>query len=267
MPVANGNRANSDRVQLLAVHGNGGGGFRFSLLRRSLNAGETGEPEVVLHPITLPGFEGTPLPTDASIRGFADAVQHEAEELRRTAPTERVVVLGHGIGGSIVHDLLSRNPSVFDGAILHAPVGANLDRRLFPRLMSTRPVRTAVRSIISSWPAQQIGSRVLFGGRRPAFARRFLAEYRRCEAFSPMFDILTADWFDSMSPVATPTILLWGAGDRVLNASHVPVFEEKFTQVRTVIEPDWGHFPMIEDPESYGKRLAELTLELLADDQ
>jgi pimeloyl-ACP methyl ester carboxylesterase len=63
-----------------------------------------------------------------------------------TAP----VVLGHEIGGSIALDLASRQPNSMRGLILHAPVGADLDTRLFPKIMSTRPVREIIRRLISA---------------------------------------------------------------------------------------------------------------------
>lgn len=252
-------------VHIIAVHGNGGGSFRFRLLPHLLREASGSSPEVLLTPITLPGFEGMPLPPNPDMGTFVDAIAHEVADLRRRRPHDRVVLLGHGIGGSIVLDAISHRVVQPHGAILHAPVGARLERRLFPRLMRPRPVREAVRLAIGSRLAGAVGPRILFRGSVPrAYVKRFLAEYRRCDAFSVMFDLLTPRWFDELSIAETPTALLWGSEDRVLRSEHVAAFQSKLADQRTVIVDRWGHFPMIEQPLDYAARIADLACELVA---
>jgi pimeloyl-ACP methyl ester carboxylesterase len=233
-------------ITVIAVHGNGGGASRWALLPRPL------APDVALHAVTLPGFEGRPLPDGpVTMATFADALR----AVVRAAPRPRVV-LGHGIGGSIALDALGGAGAEIDGIILHAPVGARLDTRAFPRLMAAPPVRRAVRLGISSLPARLVGRLVLFRSAPPGTADRFLREYRRCEAFEPMFDLLTAEWFAGLEPVAVPGLLLWGSRDRVLDVDHLADFQRLVPRATRHVEPGWGHFPMLDEPDGYAAVVA-----------
>lgn len=235
-------------ITVIAVHGNGGGASRWSLLPRPL------APDVALRAVTLPGFEGRPLPAGpVTMATFTDALLDAV----RTAPRPRVV-LGHGIGGSIALDALGDAPDDADGIVLHAPVGARLDSRRFPRVMAAPMVRRAVRLGISSLPARLVGRAVLFRSAPRGTADRFLREYRRCAAFEPMFDLLTADWFARLRPVDLPGLLLWGSRDRVVDADHLPDFQRLVRRATWHVEPGWGHFPMLDDPDRYAAVVARL---------
>jgi len=240
-------------VTVVAVHGNGGGAFRFSLLPRPLASG------VELHAVTLPGFEGVPLPPGpVTVATFADALAAELATIEGPR-----VVLGHGIGGSIALDALGRHRDIAEGLILHAPVGARLDERLFPRVMSTPIVRRVVQWGISALPTRLIAGRLLFRGTPAGFTDRFLAEYRRCEAFGPMFDILTAEWFDALTPLDLPATVLWGEHDRVLGSDQATEIEALVPRAERVVVPGWGHFPMIDDADDYATRIADLAQTML----
>lgn len=241
-------------ITVVAVHGNGGGAFRFSLMPRPLADG------VDLHAVTLPGFEGVPLPQGpVTVATFADALAAELAMIEGPR-----IVLGHGIGGSIALDALGRHEGIAEGLILHAPVGARLDERLFPRIMSTPVMRRIVQWGISARPTRIIAARLLFRGTPAGFTDRFLAEYRRCAAFGPMFDILTAEWFDALTPLDLPATVLWGEHDRVLGSDQADEIEALVPGAERVVVPGWGHFPMIDDPADYAAHIAELATALLA---
>ena len=180
-------------------------------------------------------------------------------------PGEPIVVLGHGIGGSIALDLASRRPDTMDGLILHAPVGADLDTRLFPRVMSTKPVRELLRRMVAARPLRPIWRKLFF----PIGAPRedtdvFFEGYRDCEAFGQMFEIIDVDWFRSLEPVTEiPVVLLWGEHDRVLKSGQTEGIAAKTPDAETVIEPGWDHFPMLEQPEEYARVIATLAADLV----
>ena len=60
------------------------------------------------------------------------------------------IIYGTGIGGSFVLEFLSRYPDLVQGAILHSPVGSNLDKRLFPKVMKLKYISYIVKKILSS---------------------------------------------------------------------------------------------------------------------
>jgi pimeloyl-ACP methyl ester carboxylesterase len=49
--------------------------------------------------------------------------------------------------------------------------------------------------------------------------------------------------------LTTPTLLVWGAEDRVLNPEAAPILEGLLTNVKTIIMPGIGHLPMLEAPK------------------
>lgn len=241
-------------VTVVAVHGNGGGSFRFSRLPDPL------APGVELRAVDLPGFGGTPIGADVAT---LDDYGRHLRALLDDAPRPRVL-LGHGIGGSLALSALQGHDAAADGLVLHAPVGADLDDRWFPRLMRPRPVRTAVKRAIAAPPTRwALRSRLFAPGVPPEFADHFLAEYRRCAAFELMFDLLTPEWFASLRPVSTPAVLLWGERDRVLRHGQADAFDPLVPGARRRVVPAWGHFPMVDDPEGYADVVAGLARELV----
>lgn len=244
---------------IVAVHGNGGGSTRFD------RVGEHLADHVDFVAIDLPGFNGVPVdPALTDVAGYADRLADLIGQHRRSAP---VVVLGHGIGGSIALDLASRRPDTMDGLLLHAPVGADLDTRLFPKIMSTRPVRELIRRMISARPLRPIWRKLFF----PIGAPRsdtdvFFEGYRTCESFGQMFEIIDADWFDSLDPVTDlPVTLVWGEHDRVLKSGQTEAVTAKTPHATRVIQPGWDHFPMLEQPQEYADVIATLAADLAAE--
>jgi len=243
---------------IVAIHGNCGGAFRFALVP------ELPAPATLL-PLTLPGFQGRGMPDGpVTVDTFGDAVRDAVAGVREADPTGTVVLLGHGIGGSIALDVVARDKSVADGLILLSPVGVKLDERWFPKVMSTPVVRKAAKAIISSPIMQATAGRFLFKPAPRPFAKRFLAEYANAEAFEVMFDLLTADWFENLPPVEIPVAIVWGGNDRVLDVSHVEAYEEAIADTKRIVRDDWGHYPMIEQPEGFATTIADCALELVS---
>lgn len=240
-------------VDVVAVHGNGGGASRFELLVAHQPAA------IDVTAITLPGFGGTP--ADPALGSVSDYADHLG---RLVAEHDRPVLLGHGIGGSIALDLVSRRPDLVRGLVLHAPVGADLDRRLFPRLMSSRPMRSVVRRLVAARALRPLWRRLFFpSGAPPEVLGRFFEGYRRCDAFGQMFEIIDAPWFAGLQPVrGVPTVLLWGERDRVLRSGQATAIAAKVPDARVVVHPGWDHFPMIEQPEEYARAIADLAVDL-----
>ncbi len=248
-------------ISVIAVHGNGGGGFRWERLPLPLAEGlGPNDERVELHGLTLPGFQGTTLPSGTiSMSTFTDAIVAEAEACSRPR-----VLLGHGIGGALALDAVAHHPDLVDGLILHAPVGANLDERWFPKVMSTPVVRRFAKAAVSSPITQALAGPRLFHDAPPAYGRRFLAEYARAEGFEVMFDLLTAEWFDALPETSVPTTILWGDRDRVLQPSQADDLAGRLTHSNRRIVEGWGHYPMIEQPRSYAEVVSEIAVDLVS---
>ncbi|MGH1506198.1 MAG: alpha/beta fold hydrolase [Acidimicrobiales bacterium] len=239
---------------LVALHGNGGGGERFDGVAEHLDEG------VRFQALTLPGFGGVPAdPSLLTVSDFGDWLHAALADIERP-----VVVLGHGIGGSIALDAASRRPEFFDGLILHAPVGAHLDSRLLPRLLSVPLTqRLAQRAFRAKAFRPALVRRYFPNGASRESLERFFDGYRTCEVFGQMFSIITADWFDGVRPIIDLDVTLaWGADDHLLEPGHLAAFRPKAPFAEEALVAGWGHFPMIEDPEAYGGALSELVRDL-----
>jgi len=233
-------------MHIAAVPGNGGTTARWELLPDPLAPGST------LHPVVLPGFDGTPLmPGEPTADAFAAALRDAVEALPRPR-----VVFATGIGGSIaLHAAQERGWA--DGFILHAPVGPNLDTRLLPQLMRPMIVRAAAKAAIASPVGRAIGRR-RYSNVPADTIDRVLGAYARCDAFEPMWDILNADWWDALDPIADPAVLVWGAGDGVLSADHAEKFRRVLPDATFRTEDEWAHYPMLEQPADFARAIDEL---------
>ncbi len=233
-------------ITLVAVHGNGGGGFRFARVQPHVPDG------IRFEAVTLPGFGGRPGdPALRTLPDYAEALWREIEHLPRP-----LVVLGHGIGGSIALDMVQRHD--VDALVLHAPVGTRLDTRWFPRLMKPEPVRSLIKWGISSRITRPLVGRRFFSRNVPVDYRdEFLDEYGRADSFSQMFDIITPEWWNALRPVDLPALMLWGSDDAVLGADQVADYKALLPRTWVDVVPGWGHFPMVEGPADYATVIAD----------
>lgn len=225
---------------LLLVHGNGGGGFRFSRCLDQFSG-------VIAAP-TLPGFH--PLPLDPQLVTLEDYARQLLPYLE-AMPRPRAV-LGTGIGGSLLLELLQHQPEAADLLLLHAPVGAHLGRRKFPKLMKLPGVCRCARYLLGAPWLRRLWTRVFFESPlEESFLEEFFEGYRRCEAFSTMFRLIDESWWSSLQPISVPAIILWGGRERLLTVDQKDPFLQILPQARVEVVDHWRHFPMIEQPREF----------------
>lgn len=243
-------------LTLLAIHGNGGGGFRFARIMPHLPA------TIRFEAPTLPGFADRP--ADPALRTMRDYADHIAD-LAAALPAPRVL-LGTGIGGAFLLELMQREQPPVEGLILHAPVGTRLESRRFPWLMKLPGMRAFGQWLFSARLARPLFKRLLFQDFRQVPAAdldRFFDEYRRCAVFGQMFDIISAEWYDSLGPSHLPTALLWGAEERILNPDHIADYQALLPAATVHLIDGWDHFPMMEQPAAYARVIVDLARSLV----
>ncbi|MFQ3596814.1 MAG: alpha/beta hydrolase [Chloroherpetonaceae bacterium] len=247
-------------LSLIAIHGNGGGGFRFERLKPFIPASVN-----FLAP-TLPGFSDVKRdPNLSTMKDYAFKLREMIEQ-----EPKPLVLLGTGIGGSIALEFLQHFERDVQGLILHAPVGTRLNQRLFPKLMKPMFIRRFGQWLFSSTLARPIFKRLLFQSPEqiPAeYLKKFFDEYRRCEAFAQMFDIINAAWFQSLRPSNIPAVLLWGEKERVLTPDQAKDYQRLLPNSTIKLVPNWNHFPMIEQPEDFARQILDLSNALIEQSQ
>lgn len=241
-------------MTLIAIHGNGGGGFRFQ------RAAQYFPSDVKFLAPTLPGFAGEP--RDAALKTIGDYSKALNSLVERESRPR--ILLGHGIGGSLGIQLVQQYPDVLDGIILHAPVGALLDRRQFPQLMLMPGMAGLGKAIFTNRLLRPYFRAKLFANPVPdGYVEQFFDEYTSCTVFEDMFHLITHQWYSSLTEMTLPACILWGQEDRVLSPAHASEFAKLFPHSKTHIVENWTHWPMIEQPEEYAAVVTRIAGELI----
>jgi pimeloyl-ACP methyl ester carboxylesterase len=240
--------------------GNGHSSWRLGAARRAI-AALAGRGEIApfrLEDVPYPGFEDRPRAAD--LDAFLAAA---AGSLLELAPA---TALGTGIGGLIALCLRSQGALARVPLVLHAPVLWGLERRWMPRLVRIGPTRRLLPSLFAAeWYQRRFVKKQFLGGLSDADRRAFFAGYARCAAFPDFFDWLRpallrrlerrfAERPEQLDDIA----VWWGEKDRVVDARELALTEEALSRRFALVTfPDWGHYPMIEQPESFVRALAK----------
>ena len=142
-----------------------------------------------------------------------------------------VDLVGHSLGGLVSASVAARRPDLIRRLVLIAPPGVRPRRStttyLWPLLV------TLVRSprgflARASADALRAGPRnILRGGRHAS----------------------TADVRAELAAVTAPTLLVWGARDRIVPPLDGPVWRDALVDARLLLLPGAGHVPMVDAPD------------------
>ena len=176
-----------------------------------------------VHVARLPGFRYR-----EAARWLADWMEHEG--------LETAAVVGHSMGGTVSLALAAERPDLVDRLALIAPAGVFAARSrhafLFPiaRSVGLSPRRM----LLLARDALRIGPVRLWqvGG-----------------------DLLASDIAEVLHRVQAPTLVVWGADDRLLPPTLGGVFSHEIPNARLVVLDACGHVPMVEAPDALNEAL------------
>jgi 4,5:9,10-diseco-3-hydroxy-5,9,17-trioxoandrosta-1(10),2-diene-4-oate hydrolase len=265
---------------------------------RYLTAGNDGPPLVLLHGVgdnaldwrwvtpalarshrvyapDLPGAGGSAKPQDADyspgyferfVAAFLDALG-----------IERAAVVGNSLGGLAALRLALSEPERV--AALGLVASAGLGRRVNPALRSlsvpgygrlatawgkTRPgaaqralgraglVFASSRRVPREWLGEQYRL-----ARLPGFLKAQLATVRAQVGLRGQREVLV----NRLPDLRMPTLVVWGARDRVVPRSHARGAAARLRRGHLEILPDCGHLPQVEQPERFASALRFLRAE------
>jgi pimeloyl-ACP methyl ester carboxylesterase len=135
------------------------------------------------------------------------------------------------------------------GALLSVRVAAlrpELVRRLV--LISPPGIRPRRSPLAYAWP---LARTVLHT--RPAFLARLTYDGLRAGPRNLArggLHVASANITAELGAVAAPTLLVWGARDRVVPVEEAPAWLERLHEARLVVIPGAGHVPMVESPRA-----------------
>ena len=72
--------------------------------------------------------------------------------------------------------------------------------------------------------------------------------------FKDLHKALPYAFSDAIEKITAPSLILWGAEDRVIHVNNASIFVKQIPNSQTVILAGVGHAPMIEVPEESAKK-------------
>ncbi len=222
----------------------------------------------------LPGFGHSPMPHEQiTISAYARILDELLEKLGVSAAT----VVGNSMGGFVSTELAIAFPQRVERLVLVSAAGISTYRhrsveRIEPYLRRLAPMvalYTGWTAAQSDWVTRRPGLRNLTLGlvtRHPDRLPAALAAEQLRGAGKPGFmQALQANIDypikERLPEIACPTLIVWGAEDKVIPVADASVFEELIPNSRKVIFEDTGHVAMLERPASFNTLLSEFVSE------
>ncbi|GLY54657.1 alpha/beta hydrolase [Lentzea sp. NBRC 102530] len=195
---------------------------------------------------------------------ISDLADDLAAVIEECAPTGRVVLAGHSLGGMTIMALAEQRPELFarvSGVALIATSCGNLPRQLAVEKLAGRWL--AGRPKVGFGRLIAPGLRVTFG-RRPSWrdvrAAAAMAGNTSGEAFVGIREELTLhqrrEALEVLSDI--PTVVMAGSWDVLTPIRHSRVLAEALPSAEFVIYPKTGHMLPLERSEDVARRIAAL---------
>jgi pimeloyl-ACP methyl ester carboxylesterase len=169
-------------------------------------------------------------------------------------------IVGHGLGGMIAAELAAVQPERFTALVLVAPLGLWLPDDPVEDFFAVPPANLAalLYQDLNS-PSARAAADVPTEGDA-------LIEYHveraksMATAAKYLWPIPNRGLTKRLHRVSAPTLIVWGAGDKIASPRYAEAFRERIKGARVEIVEQAGHLPHEEQPE----KVAELTLAFLA---
>jgi pimeloyl-ACP methyl ester carboxylesterase len=202
-----------------------------------------------------PGFGGSARPDDFD--SVVDLV-HVYEDLLDTLPDQKIALLGCSFGGWLAVELAIHYRHRLDRLILVDPVGIKVggrEERDIVHLFNTSPAELARRA----WhdPSKQRPGLLGLGWQQhldgmsdEEMVRMALGWDSLClYAWRPhLYNPRLKRWLHG---ITVPTLLLWGASDRIVTPTYGRAYSELIPGSRLALIPEAGHHPELEQPEAF----------------
>jgi pimeloyl-ACP methyl ester carboxylesterase len=225
-----------ERPPLLYLHGTAPSG-------RWLPVHERLAERFVVYAPDLPGFGGTEAPE--WVEGIDDLVLL-LRELLDVLGLARPHVVGFSLGGWVAAELAVFYPERVGKLVLAAAAGLHVPEAPIPDLFALGGERLA--ETLFHDPAD---ASLLFS------ASPTLEE--RVRQYGEMTMLARLAWNPSFDPklhrrlrrVASPTLLLWGAEDRLVPPAHGEAYRSALPDARLTLLPGCGHMAPLERPDAF----------------
>lgn len=162
-------------------------------------------------------------------------------ELIRNLPAGRAHVIGHSMGGQIATHLAAQHPARIDRLVLACASG----------LVRSDLIRMALRLPITG----------RYG--RLDFAPTLALDALRAGPVNLLLsalDLLSNDVSDALAMIVAPTLLVWGAQDKLVPVSVGESVQKGLCNARLEVIPRAGHVVMWDQPEQFNRLVLDFLL-------
>ena len=243
---------------LVYLHGLGGGG-KWESFHMALGTA------TLTYAMHLPGFQdGTPPEGMTSIRDYADLVTAfmDAEGL------DRVILMGHSIGGWVALDLAVRDPARIARLALVDAMGVNapdapsagldsLDEEAFVAAVFAK-VGMVARPQVSGFGATWENIRTGPEFQRQWRGRNLVVSLTGGKCYDPALGGEAAN-------ITADTLLIWGRLDGIVPPTHGEFLRRVIPKSSLHVIDGSGHLPMSEKPETFNRIVRDFLLGIKED--
>jgi pimeloyl-ACP methyl ester carboxylesterase len=230
--------------------------------------------------LDLPGFGASPMPaethrpgTGISISGYARLLDRLLGELEIDA----AALVGNSMGGFIAAELAIAFPQRVERMVLVSAAGISTTGH--PGVVRAVPALHRLETILaagSAWVASKsdtVARRARLREatlnlvvRHPSRLPAALAAEQLRGSGKPGFiqalqAVLDYDIRERLPEIACPTLIVWGASDRLVPVRDADVFAELIANSRKVVFEDTGHMSMLERPAAFNALLEDFLAE------
>jgi pimeloyl-ACP methyl ester carboxylesterase len=219
--------------------------------------------------LDLPGFGASEMPaTPITISGYARTV----DALLRELGVPRAVVVGNSMGGFISAELAIRFGTWVERLVLVSAAGLSIEHQRNESVLRTLRLVDGVVKMGTGWLASRSDALASRPRSRAAMFNVVAAHPRRLPAplvaeqlrgsggpgFLDALDAIT-DYpiRDRLTEIRAPTLVVWGADDRLVPVADAWEFGDLIPDARVVVYEDTGHVAMLERPDAFNALVAD----------
>ncbi len=203
--------------------------------------------------LDLPGHgESDLLDEEISVKLYADYVA----EFVRGLGIEKMVVVGHSLGGAICIQLALNYPELLRGLVL---VGSGAKLGVLPTILE------ALRTNFEESIELAIGGMAFAGNTNPELIEMAKNECLKCKQQVGYSDFAACNNFDvreRISEINIPTLIIVGAEDKLTPVKWSQYLNEKISNSSLKIIESAGHMVMIEQPEELNQAMLTFLTDL-----
>ncbi len=164
--------------------------------------------------------------------------------------SKKYSLLGHSFGGKIAALHAASKPSRLQKLILVDAAGLPLDLTAKERVITT--IANTLPDALKQMIPQSIINKALD-------ILKTAGDYQTAtpQQQAILKRIVREDISDQLGLITTPTLLIWGANDTATPISKAKIFNQMVKHSQLTVMPDAGHFPFVDDPNSFSTAIEE----------